>query len=167
MPTYKASLSVSSLDTLLNDLKAYQQKVEEAPGKICDALLETGKEVIEQVVDGIQDPIGNAPGIITSDRHYGSGTATAELNYSGSQVGFVEYGVGVKGAENPHPVANEANWNYETGEKINKQTHYWCYYDRLKGKYRVTQGMPARMPVLRASLGMRLKIAQAAKEALK
>lgn len=166
MPTYQANLSVSSLDALLNDLKAYQKKVEDAPGKICDALLDTGKEVVEQVVDGIQDPIGNAPGIVTADRKYAAGEATAALNYIGSQVAFIEYGVGVKGAEHPHPVADEANWHYNSGKHI-RLTNYWRYYDRLKGKYRVTQGMPARMPVLRASLGMRLKIAQAAKEALK
>lgn len=163
MPVYQASLSVSSLDALLDELKAYRKKVEDAPAKLCDALLETGKDVIEQVVDGILDPIGNAPGIVTADRRYSAGEAEAKLNYIGSQVAFVEYGVGVKGEQSPHPVADEANWHYNI-----RQTNFWTYRDRLKGgKYRATQGMPARMPVLRASLGMRLKIVQAAKEALK
>lgn len=167
MPTFKAGLSVGSLDALLKNLDTYKQKVEAAPARICDVLLDTGKEVIDQVVGGIEDPIGNAPGIVTANRRYSAGAAQAQLSYSGSQVAFIEYGVGLKGQEHPHPVASEAGWSYNTGKKIRRPSNTWTYYDKLQGKLRVTQGMPARMPVLRASLGMRLKIVLAAKEALK
>lgn len=166
MPTYKAELSSGSLDTLLRELKAYQRKIEAAPAKICDALLDTGKEAIDEVVDGILDPIGNVPGVISADRQYSAGAAKANLNYSGSQVAYIEYGVGVVGQSKPHPKAGEAGWKYNVGKKI-RPSGYWSYKDKMKGKWRSTRGIPAQMPVLKASLAMRRKIVSAAKEALK
>lgn len=79
----------------------------------------------------------------------------------------MEYGTGITGAASPHPQANEAGWNYNSGETINPNTGDWSYWDAVKGQYVHTKGIPAQMPVLKASLAMRKRIQEAAREVLK
>lgn len=166
MPTYTADLSVASLDKLLSDVKAYKAKVDAAPAKIVEGLAKIGAEAIQQNVAGITDPDGNAPGTVGMQVE-GSSGKVFEL---GPQSAFLEYGVGEVGKASPHPKAGEAGWQYDVGSKIRKMKNgkrMWHYFDRLRGHWRTTNGIPAQKQVLRASLTMRDNIVPAAKEALK
>lgn len=166
MPRLSAGLSPSSLNRLLGELEAYQEKIDQAPGKISALLLETGKEVIEQTVSGIRDPIGNQPGMVSAEQENAPGAASAVLSYAGPQVSYIEYGVGAVGKATPHPKAGEAGWKYASGKKI-RLSGYWSYYDRMKGKYRSTKGIAAQMPVLKAALEMRAREAEKGRVAMK
>lgn len=166
MPTYTADLSVSSLDQLLSDIKAYQSKVNAAPDKITAQLAEIGANAIQQNIAGITDLDGNAPGTVSVDVR----GAEATVSQSGDQVAYLEYGTGEQGAANKHPEYKVAGWHYGSGKNIRRMKNgklMWRYYDKLKGHWRITNGIPAQKQVLRAALTMRDNIVPVAKEALK
>lgn len=162
MPKLKASLSASSLDALLTDLKAYQQKVEAAPHKIVETLVDYGKEQIAQGIGSIRDKDGNYLATAGSYMFGDGGVAYME----GEQAAYLEYGTGVKGQSSPHPQANQVGWQYNSGPTISS-TGDWSYWDPVKGHYVHTKGIPAQMPVLKAANAIRQKEIEAAKEALK
>ena len=166
MPTFQADLSVSSLDKLLSDVKDYKAKVEAAPAKITERLAESGAEAIQQNIAGITDLDGNAPGTVGTQV---SGS-TAKAFEKGHQIAFLEYGTGEQGAASPHPKYHVAGWHYGSGKNIRRMKNgkmMWHYFDRLRGHWRTTNGIPAQKQVLRASLTMRDNIVPVAKEALK
>jgi hypothetical protein len=166
MPTYRADLSVASLDKLLSDVKDYQKKIDSAPAKITEQLAEIGAEAITQNISGITNPDGNAPGTVGMQIEGG----IAKVFQQGKQIAFLEYGTGEQGAGSPHPVAVKAGWKYGSGKNIRKMKNgkmMWRYYDRLKGHYRITDGIPAQKQVFKAALTMRDSIVEVAKGALK
>jgi len=166
MPTYTADLSVSSLDQLLSNIKAYQSKVNAASDKITAQLAEIGANAIQQNIAGITDLDGNAPGTVSVDVR----GAEATISQSGDQVAYLEYGTGEQGAANKHPEYKVAGWHYGSGKNIRRMKNgklMWRYYDKLKGHWRITNGIPAQKQVLRAALTMRDNIIPVAKEALK
>lgn len=162
MTKLTANLSVSSLDALLNDLKTYQKKVEEAPRKIAESLTDYGKEQIAQRIGSIRDKDGNYLATAGSYVFGDGGVAYME----GEQAAYLEYGTGVIGQSSPHPQANEAGWQYNRGPTISS-TGDWSYWDPVKSQYVHTKGIPAQMPVLKAANAIRQKEIEAAKEALK
>jgi hypothetical protein len=166
MPTYRAELSVSSLDKLLSDVKAYRDKVNAAPAAITLRLAEIGVEAIQQNIAGIKDPDGNDPGTVGMQVNGG----TAKVFQEGPQVAFTEFGTGEQGAASPHPKYTEANWLYGSGKKIRLTKNgkrMWHYFDRLKGHWRTTNGIPAQKQVFKAALTMRDSLSAVAKEALR
>ncbi|HEX3038153.1 MAG TPA: hypothetical protein VHO94_04070 [Oscillospiraceae bacterium] len=166
MPNFSADLSVSSLDKLLSDVKGYRDKVNAAPAKITEQLAEIGAEAIQQNIAGITDLDGNAPGVVSKS----ASGSTATVSQTGSQIAYLEYGTGAQGATAPHPQASQVGWQYGSGKNIRQMKNgkaMWRYYDKLKGHYRITDGLPAQKQVFRAALTMRDSIAEVAKEALK
>jgi hypothetical protein len=166
MPTYRADLSVSSLDKLLSDVKAYRDKVNSAPEKITARLVEIGAKAIQQNISGITDLDGNAPGTIGMSLN----GSKATVYQQGGQIAYLEYGTGERGAADKHPKYKESGWKYGTGKNIRRMKNgkmMWRYFDKIRGHYRITDGIPAQRQVLRAALTMRDNIAQVAKEALK
>lgn len=153
---------MSSLDALLDSLKAYQEKVEEAPRKIVETLADYGKEQIAQGINGIRDKDGNY--LAAADSYVYGDTGFAYME--GEQAAYLEYGTGVFGQSSPHPKANEAGWQYNSGPTISS-TGDWSYWDSIKSQYVHTKGIPAQMPVLKAANAIKQKEIDAAKEALK
>lgn len=166
MPTFRADLSVSSLDKLLSDVKDYKAKVEAAPARITEQLAKIGAGAITQNIAGITDPDGNAPGTVGMQAEGGSGKVFEQ----GDQVAYLEYGTGEQGAENKHPKYEVSGWQYGSGKNIRKMKNgkmMWHYYDRLRGHWRTTNGIPAQKQVFRAAITMRDNIVPVAKEVLK
>lgn len=166
MPDFSADLSVASLDKLLSDVKNYKAKVDAAPAKITERLAEIGAKAIQQNITGITDPDGNAPGIIGTQIDGSS----AKVFEKGPQVAFLEYGTGEQGAASPHPKYTVAGWKYGAGKNIRRMKNgkmMWHYFDRLRGHWRTTSGIPAQKQVFNAALTMRDSIVDVAKEALK
>ena len=54
-------------------------------------------------------------------------------------AGFVEFGTGITGSENPHPNPGLANWKYDTNSHGEKG---WYYFKN--GEWHWTKGMPSR-----------------------
>lgn len=166
MPDFSADLSVASIDKLLSDVKAYRDKVNAAPEKITARLAEIGAQAVNDNIAGITDLDGNAPGTVSTSV---SGSH-ATVSQSGDQIAFLEYGTGEQGADSKHPEYKAAGWHYGSGKNIRRMKNgklMWRYYDRLRGHYRITNGIPAQKQVFRAALTMRDNIVPVAKEALK
>lgn len=166
MPDFSADLSVSSLDQLLSNLKAYKKKVDEAPEKITARLAEIGEQAINANIAGITDLDGNAPGTVSVDID----GAHAMVSQVGEQIAYLEFGTGTQGANSPHPLAGDAGWQYNSGEHIRPTKNgkmMWRYYDNLKDHWRITDGIPAQRQVLEAALLMRDSIPTVAGEVLK
>lgn len=162
MPTLKANLSAESLQTLLNQLNEYKSRMQAAPKRITESLVDYGEEQIAQGIEGIRDKDGNYLAKAGSYVFGDGGLAYME----GEQAAYLEYGTGVTGLASPHPQAEEAGWQYNTGPTINPKTGDWSYWDPVKGKYVHTKGIPAQMPVLKAAQEMRKKLPELAREAL-
>ena len=162
MPTYRADLSVSSLDDLLHDLTAYKQKLQAAPAKIVSELTQIGREEIQNNINSITDVDGNY--LATAGEFTFGDTGFAYME--GEQAPFLEYGTGVQGQSSPHPQASKAGWNYNSGKTIHAKGK-WAYWDPVRHQHVWTNGIPAQMPVLRAALTMRRRLREVAKGALK
>lgn len=166
MPTLQADLSVASIDKLLTDVKNYKAKVEAAPAVITERLAEIGADAIQQNISGITDLDGNAPGKVGAEVDGGS----AKVFQQGKQIAFLEFGTGEQGANSPHPKYTVAGWHYGSGPNIRKMKNgkmMWRYFDRLRGHWRITDGIPAQKQVFNAALTMRDSLPEVAKEALK
>lgn len=165
MPTYKSDLSVSGLEKLLADVRAYQHKVEEAPAKIVQSLAKMGEQEIDRNIDGIEDKDGNV--LATAGSYSFGNTGFAFMR--GEQAAYLEYGTGYKGKFSPHPNAQEAGWEYGVGSTIMRTSEgkmMWRYRGSGAGQWKFTEGIPAQLPVLRAAQKIRSKIPDVAKEAL-
>lgn len=166
MPTYKSDLSVSGLEKLLADVRAYQRKVEEAPAKIVQSLARLGEQEIDRNIDGITDKDGN---VLATAGSYAFGN-TGFAYMTGEQAPYLEFGTGFKGQLSPHPGAQEAGWEYGVGPTITQTASgkmMWRYLMSGTGQWKFTEGIPAQLPVLRAAQQIRGKIPDIAKEALK
>lgn len=166
MPKYQAELSVSSLDNLLSDLNSYKEKLEAAPQKIEADIAEIGASSIEDTLSSITDQDGNSIGIVGIEETENG----IKVFNQGKQIAFLEFGTGEKGEKTSHPYAGSANWKYNSGTKIRCMKNgkrMWRYWDKLRGHWRITDGIPAQMQVYNAALKMREEIPHSAKEALK
>jgi len=166
MPMFTADLSVASLDQLLSNVKAYQKKIDEAPEKISVRLAEIGAASISENLSGITDTDGNVPGTVG----IALSGSKATVYQQGDQIAYIEFGTGAQDAASRHPQAGEVGWNYDSGTKIHTMKNgkrMWRYWDKLKGHWRITSGLPAQKQVYRAALKMRDSIPTVAKEALK
>jgi len=162
----KLNLSVSSIEDAIKELRQYQDKVESAPQKIAERLAQEAVQDIENTLSGITDTDGNKIGETGYER---IGSKTVVYN-RGSQVKFIEFGTGIVGKSNSHPQAGQVGWQYDVGKRIYTSKtgkRIWKYYDKIKGHWRTTSGMPAQMQVLKAALKIRRRIKEVAKEVLR
>jgi len=165
MPTLKAGLSSGSIGELLKQVEQFKKKVEAAPEKIVSSLIATGEEEMQDVLNFIKDGNGNDIGFVGSEQGGGHGV----VYNRGDQVAYLEFGTGPAGASSPHPDADEHDWNYSSGDKIRRMKNgklMWTYYDKLRGHYRITEGLPAQMQTYMAAKRMRRELEEKAREAL-
>lgn len=165
MPTINLNLSTSSIDNAIKELKQYQDKVKSAPEKITERLAKEAVQDIDNTLSGITDTDGNAIGEIGYEK---VGNKTVVYN-RGPQIAFLEFGTGATGKSSPHPQAGQSGWAYDVGKKIKVSKNgkrQWRYYDKIKGHWRITSGMPAQMQVFKAAVKMRNRVKQVAKEVL-
>lgn len=166
MPIYKAELSTESLTSLIENVRAYQQKAEGASQKILDSLVTSGAAELEQNIHTIQDKDGNDLAAVGS-AVFGN---NAILYMHGEQAAYLEYGTGEIGAAPPHPQAAKAGWNYASGTKIQTTKDgrkMWRYRQKGTNKWKYTQGIPAGRVVLRTGIFLRSAAANIAGEVLK
>ena len=143
MPKFKVNLSVNSLDNLLSSLKEYRDKVSSLPSVIVDTMTNRAEQKIEEKLNTVTDKDGNVDARAGSYQFGNSGFAFLE----GSQAGYLEFGTGVMGEQNSHPLAAENGWEYGSGEKIftTKDGKIgWVYRESGTGKWIFTEGIAAQ-----------------------
>lgn len=165
MPKINLNLSSSSIDKAIKQIKQYQDKVKNAAETIEMRLAEEAVKDINNTLSGITDTDGNAIGETGYEK---VGDKIIVYN-RGPQVAFICYGTGAAGKSSPHPQAGQSGWAYDIGKKIKVSKsgkRQWRYYDKIKGHWRVTSGMPAQMQVLKAAMKIRKMAREIAKEVM-
>lgn len=119
----------SSIEKAITELKAYRLRLKELPQKLLDAYAQRLGEILTE-----QAP-PEAQGLWTYDTQNTDKGVVGIFTFKG-EVEFIEFGTGIVGKEH-HDGAN-MDWaeklpppytGYESGPKINKQTHIWWYFD--------------------------------------
>lgn len=176
--TLKASLNISSIKQLQEELEKYKDSLNNKLSIFVRKLAESGISVIDQnmakanfTVDsnGIQS--GADPQHYTHIKLNSFGDyARADLIVEGKELLFIEFGSGVyyNGAAgtSPHPKGEEFGYvigSYGKGHGVQK---VWGYYAE-SGELILTHGVEATMPVYKASLEIAQNVVKIAKEVFK
>lgn len=166
MKTIKTELSISSLDKLLSSIEQYKEKVSSLEHSLPQGLAKKAEKYISINISEILDKDGNIDvGVGT----YAFGD-TALAFISGTQAAYIEYGTGINGKNEPHPLATDIGWDYMTGQRIFKTKDGrigWVYKNPLTGKYHFTEGIPSGRVVFNAANQIRREVSETAKELLK
>lgn len=159
MPRIKISLNTQSINQALQQVKAYQKKVESAGENLTRALTEQGVALAQlnalymsaydtgELVNGINSEYRGDKGYVVSTAPHSA---------------FVEFGTGVRGAEKPHPEPSLAGWKYDVNEHGELG---WWYMDD-DGQWHWTAGMPSRPFMYDTAQMLRQQVVMTAKEVI-
>ena len=156
----KMSLSVSSIDNAIAELKAYRSSLERKKDKLLEELANIGvKEASVRFTTAMYDGVNDSS--VTLKNIPGGYCILAE----GKAVAFIEFGAGVyhnPGEPYPNPRPSGIVGIGEYGKGLGKRPA-WGFKDE-SGELVITRGNPAAMPMWYASEEMRSNILRIAKE---
>ena len=166
--TLTAEFSAEGMRNLANQIRQYSYGIERANKLFVQRLAEAGYKIAtQQIVKSFPSldhdkPIGSLD-IITDDEGI---VSACTLQFSSEQALFIEFGAGIrynKGAD--HPLAGQ--FGYGVGTYPN-QTHAfnekgWSYQGE-DGRWHHSYGTKATMPMYSASIDMRERLIEIAKE---
>lgn len=142
---YEINVTLKNLSKIDKELEDYADKLEKA---IDDGMSEievvVGKKMTEYASNYVLDESN-----LMKTSYLDKIGNTLEIGYNAEYAGFVEYGTGIVGQENPHPKPQAVASNgkiyaeYDGGEYGDNG---WFYYDENK-RLHWTKGMPSR-PVM-------------------
>lgn len=158
--TITLSLSGSSIDRAIKELKAYQKRVEQKTNELANRLAEIGANEARVRFMGAQYS-GDNDAVVTVEPIANGYKIVA----TGGSVFFIEFGAGVyyNGAEpypEPRPAGISEIGEYGQGKGSRKA---WGFYDE-RGELVITHGTPAAMPMLHASRVIKQDVQRIAKE---
>lgn len=156
----KIDLTPESIDRAIREVEAFRDQLKEGILGLCERLLDEGVEVAKAQIMAM--PAVDTGALMASighgafDRNSGVGIIYAGAYYAI----FVEFGTGIVGDANPHPLAGEidasvlgANGTVYSEYDTNKHgAEGWFYRKIGETKYSWTQGMPARPFMYNTSL---------------
>lgn len=157
MKSIKVNLSSDGLDKVLDFLDDKIADLDKAEKDMVSELAFYGKKQALTYLNAIVDFDGNDVGMINTNV---TGNK-AVIEHVGHDVGFLEYGTGIVGKENPHPAANEVGWEYDidTIHKRNfKDGRGWFYKDSIYGTRVRTHGMVGARHMYKASVDLRSRL---------
>ena len=156
----KLSLSASSIDNAIKELKAFQYSLEQKKDKLLEELANIGvKEASVRFTTAMYDGVNDSS--VTLETISNGYCIKAE----GKAVAFIEFGAGVyhnPGEPYPNPRPSGIVGIGEYGKGHGKR-QAWGFTD-ASGELVITHGNPAAMPMWYASEEMRSKILKIAKE---
>ena len=154
------SLSASSIDNAIKELKAFQYSLEQKKDKLLEELANIGvKEASVRFTTAMYDGVNDSS--VTLEAISNGYCIKAE----GKAVAFIEFGAGVyhnPGEPYPNPRPSGIVGIGEYGKGHGKR-QAWGFTD-ASGELVITHGNPAAMPMWYASEEMRSKILKIAKE---
>lgn len=126
-------LTDESIDAAIEELKAYRDHVDAATLRAVKRLAEDGAENAKELASFMNAvDTGELVGSIKGEADGNEGVIRADCGHAA----YVEFGTGVVGARNPHPVG----WAYD----VNGHGDAGWMYPGDDGHYHWTKGMPAR-----------------------
>lgn len=156
----KMSLSVSSIDNAIAELKAYRDSIDRKKDKLLEELANIGvKEASVRFTTAMYDGVNDSSVSLETTN---SGYA---IIAEGHAVAFIEFGAGVyhnAGDPYPNPRPEGIVGIGEYGKGHGKR-QAWGFVDD-SGELVITHGNPAAMPMWYASEEMRSKIQKIAQE---
>lgn len=159
MPKITFSLNTASLDNAIEQLNAYQKKVETLGEKTTEKLTEMGERTaIEYALYMDAYDTGWLVSSIISETKGTNGRVLATAPHAA----FVEFGTGIVGRDEPHPEAFVQGWVYDK----NQHGEYGWYYLAKDGHVYHTTGMPSRPFMYYTSRDLRDEAPQVAREIL-
>lgn len=155
-------LNEESIDSALNDLENYKQKISERTTELVDFAIKFGEEY---AYNNIMNMTGELANGVIGERVGKKGTITA-----GGNALWVEFGtgVGLNQGYAPHPKRDELGmvaWG-EYGLKLGRNPNGWNYKDD-SGKWHHTKGIRANMFMWKTSQEIRKRYAKWAKQIFK
>lgn len=145
--TIKMNLSQDSIQSAIKQLEKYKKQLGDRNKAMVDKLGKLGEEYVQENSKYTDCD----PGTVThKSENYGSwNTAVCQVNWSGDEITFIEFGAGVYFNGNPHgsPHPKGADMGMTIGD--------YGYHQGLKESWRKpdgewTHGTPALMPMWRA-----------------
>ena len=154
------SLSTSSIDNAIKELKAFRDSIDRKKDKLLEKLAYIGvKEASVRFTTAIYDGVNDSS--VALETIAGGYCIKAE----GKAVAFIEFGAGVyhnSGEPYPKPRPDEIVGIGQYGKGLGKR-QAWGFKDD-SGELVITHGNPAAMPMWYASEEMRKNILKIAKE---
>lgn len=172
---FKSDLSISGINNLIKELKAYQKNFKEKVEEFVRKLAETGIKVIDENMEKAAftyDSKGIQSGADTTHQtevkvSSRNNMIKAELIVTGESLLFIEFGAGVYYNAPPgqsiHPKGKEFGFvigSYGKGHGVQK---VWGYYDD-NGDLVLTHGVEATMPLYKAEMEIIKNVTKVAKE---
>ena len=156
----RMSLSASSIDDAIKELKSFRKSIDYKKDKLLEELGKIGvKEASVRFTTAMYDGVNDSSVTLKSSKN------GYTIIASGHAVAFIEFGAGVyhnSGDPYPDPRPDGIVGIGEYGKGYGKR-QAWGYRNE-SGELTITHGNPAAMPMWYASEEMRSKIEKIAKE---
>ena len=159
--TFKSDMSIRGLKNLKKQLLDYKADFNTKVNLFTERL------ALEGVILA-KTKIAEKDAVFTGELYDSMNLRKGDAIYNGSQwiiytdcpwALYVEFGTGIVGAQNPHPLPGVANWKYD----INEHGESGWFYFR-DGEWHWTKGMPSRPFMYETALELPEKVNRIAKE---
>lgn len=159
--TFKSDLSVRGLKKLKTELLNYKSEFNRKVDLFAERL------ALEGVILA-KTKIAEKDAVFTGELYDSMNLRKGDAIYNGSQwiiytdcpwALYVEFGTGIVGSQNPHPLPGVANWKYD----INEHGESGWFYFR-DGEWHWTKGMPSRPFMYETTLELPEKVNRIARE---
>lgn len=146
------TLDDDSIEKAIREVNSFRKQLQDALDALCERLLDEGVEVVKMQI--LSMPAVDTGALMASighgafDRTSGTGVIYAGAYYAM----FVEFGTGIVGKANPHPMAGKVDsavlgMNGSVYDRYDTNKHGndgWFYRAVGENGYSWTKGMPAR-----------------------
>ena len=162
----KCKLDVDSMDEAIKQIKEYRENIEDKVVEFVNLLLQDGIQVANtRLGSTIGDSVN---GIIGFGVNNIGEIVSAEINLTGSEALFIEFGAGIAyNTGMQHPLAGEFGYGpgtYPSKHPPNRAINPGYWYYREDGELIKSIGTGASMPIYSAAEEMRNKVIQRAEE---
>lgn len=146
------SLNRSSLDRAIREIRECQRQLTEAMNALVQELADQGAQVAKMQVASFE-AVDSGELLHSIYGYYDPDSRIGYVIAGAAHAFYVEYGTGIIGAIEQHPLASEAGWEYMVGEHIKAGPggHIGWWYDKSSdgtfsgnGDYHWTRGQPSR-----------------------
>ena len=164
--TIKMNLSAGSIQNAVKELQRYKQSLISKNDLFVQRLAEVGIPVINANIAAAQGDSDKSHNTYIKLNSFGS-YSRAELVVESSSILYIEFGAGIHyntpAGTSPHPKGQEFGYTIGSYGKGHGAEDYW-YYQAETGETVRSYGTESTMPVYKASVEIRQKIRQIARE---
>ena len=164
--TIKMNLSAGSIQNAVKELQKYKQSLISKNDLFVQRLAEVGIPVINANIAAAQGDSDKNHNTYIKLNSFGS-YSRAVLVVEGADLLMIEFGAGIHyntpAGTSPHPKGQELGYTIGSYGKGHGAEDYW-YYQAESGETVRSYGTESTMPVYKASVEIRQKIRQIAKE---